>query len=215
MWVLLVVAAMAQDPDALDHAHWNDVGERRSDVGLVHLRKTTINDVMCIEGTVDVPASASALHAVTTRMVTSPDWSSADLLASEELARDGDSFVLYQHFNSPGWTLSADRYWIVQGVPEVLSPTTSRYRWHRLPASDWPSAALQSEAVSRNAVEMPANYGEWLFTQQTSTTALRYRACADIGGRVPATLVTWLTTQQVPDLIAELATEALRAGNNG
>ncbi len=215
MLFLLALAAMAQDHDALDSADWNEVGERTSDVGLVHLRKTTVDDVMCIEGTVEVQATAAALHAVTTHMVTSPDWSAADLSASEELARDGDTFVLYQHFNSPGWTLSADRYWIVQGVPEVLSASSTRYRWHRLAASNWPSATEKSAALARNAVEMPTNYGEWLFTQNAGTTALRYRACADIGGRAPTALVSWLTTQQVPDLIAELATEALRAANDG
>lgn len=215
MLFLLTLAAFAQDHDALDSAEWKDVGERRSDVGDVMLRKSTVDDVMCIEGTVDVPATPQALHAVTTRMVTSPDWSSADLSVSEELSRDGDSFVLYQHFDSPGWTLSADRFWIVQGVPEVLSASTTRYRWHRVPATDWPAAAEKSAELSRSAVEMPTNYGEWLFTDNAGSTTLRYRACADIGGRAPTALVTWLTTQQVPDLIAELATEASRAASEG
>ncbi len=215
MLFLLALTAFAQDHDALDSADWKEVGDRRSDVGSVHLRKSTVDEVMCIEGTVDVQATTDALHAVTTRMVTSPDWSSADLSVSEELSRDGDSFVLYQHFDSPGWTLSADRFWIVQGVPEVLTATSARYRWHRVPASDWPTAAEKSAALSRNAVEMPTNYGEWLFTQNAGATTLRYRACADIGGRAPTALVTWLTTQQVPDLIAELATEALRASDAG
>ena len=212
MIALLLTVALADMPDhdALDSADWKDLSTRSSDIGDVTLRRATVNDVTCIEGNATIPTTPSALLAVTDRMVTSSDWSSAALAASEELARDDTGFVLYQHFDSPGWTFSADRFWIIRGEPVIIDDSTTRYRWHRVPATEWPEAQQSSTALSSRSVEMPQNYGEWLFVQTSEGTDLRYRGCADIGGSAPTSMVTWLTTQQIPGLISDLVTEANR-----
>ncbi len=203
--------ASASDHDALDTVAWTEVATRRSAVGEVRVRRARVDGVLCVEGLARVAVSAERLLAVTDRMVTSSDWSSATLARSIELARDDGGFVLYQHFDAPSWTLSADRYWVIRGEPRALDDHTRRYRWHRVPASDWPEAQAASIALQPLAIEVPVNYGEWRFTEVAGGTELQYRACAELGGRAPAALVTWLTTQQVPDLVAELVVEADRS----
>lgn len=208
MLPLVLSLALAGDPAALDLAAWEPAGERSSDAGTVTLRQATVAEVRCIEGTVLTSARPTALLAVTDRMADAPDWSDAPLAHSAELARDDDGFVLYQHANSPGWSLAADRFWVVRGEPVVLSDAQTRYRWTREDAANWPFAIETSAALARRPIELPESYGEWLFTADGDETVVRYRACADLGGSLPEGMVAWVTRQQVPSLMAELVQAA-------
>lgn len=208
MWPLAIALATAGDPAALESARWESAGERSSDAGRVALRQTTVDGVRCIEGSLRTSASPTALLGVTDRMADAPDWSEAPLAHSAELARDDTGFVLYQHANSPGWSLAADRFWVVRGEPVALSEEQARYRWTREDAARWPISVETSASLARRPVELPESYGEWLFTRNGEETVVRYRACADLGGSLPEGMVAWVTRQQVPSLMAELVQAA-------
>lgn len=208
---LFLAPALAAEPDwsALESdADWRELGTRDTAVGPIAVRAKKVDGVGCVEGraTVDVPAAA--LLGLTRDLVSVRDWSAAPVAISEEVARhDADHFVLFQVYDAPAWTFTADRYWTIAGT---LTPTATggTYRWERVDSTAYPHARDRALARAGNAVEPPTNYGAWHFTESGGQTDLRYLACADIGGRVPANLVHWLTTTQVPDLVAELVVEA-------
>lgn len=202
LWAL----AAAQEPDwaLLDTATWEPAGARASAVGEVALRRATIDGVGCVEGRVAADLAPAELLALTDDLVSTPAWSSAPLRVSEELARDEAGFLLLQVADSPGWTLTADRWWLVRGEPD---PVALRYRWRRA------DPAPHAEAVARlaaGAVEVPVNWGEWAFTATPAGADVRYRGCTDLGGRVPDAVQRWYGARQVPDLVAELIVEARR-----
>jgi hypothetical protein len=212
MWMLWLATSALAAPawDRLDAEEWQVLGERRSEVGALALRTKRLDDVGCVEGSVVVGVPVHKLLAVTNDMVSSVEWSSNDLLISRELERRGHSMVLFQYFDTPGWTLAADRFWVIRGETERLGEG-GRYRWNHLDSgAAFPEAVREARQISARAVEPPVNFGEWLFKPEESGTLLRYRACVDFGGRVPAGIQHRLNTQQVPNLIAELVLEAER-----
>jgi hypothetical protein len=203
MIAFLGLSVAAPDFDALDRAAWKDVGERATRVGPVALRASYVHAVGCVEGQVQVTVSSERLLAVTADMASAKEWSSADLSHSRELSRDAEGFVLFQRLEVPAWTLSSDRFWVLRGVNDA---TIQRYRWYRLEAAHHPEV----KDDSHGAIEPPVNYGEWSFRSHDEGTLLRYRACVDFGGPVPAAVQRWITTQQVPALIEDLVEEAGR-----
>lgn len=206
MWLPLVGVSAAADFASLDTTSWREAGTRETDVGEIAIRASYVDAVGCVEGTTTVSVSASALLAVTDDMASAPSWSSAELTVSEEVERHGSGFVILQRLDVPGWTLAADRYWAIHGQASTLEHGIGRYRWQRVDASRYPLA----EEVGARAIEPPVNYGEWVFTPTGLGTELRYRACADFGGRVPAPIQRWINTQQVPALVRDLVQEARR-----
>lgn len=200
---LTIVVAAEPDYTALDRVDWKDVSVRSTEVGDVSLRASYVGDVGCVEGAVQVDVSPERLLAVNDDMVSAPGWSSADLSHSQELARDGQGFVLFQRLDVPAWTLSSDRYWVIRGS---VDGANSRYRWHRLSGTEHPTIA----DAAKGAIEPPVNYGEWSYRPHENGTNLRYRACADFGGPVPTAVQRWVTVQQVPALIEDLVKEAGR-----
>ncbi len=215
MLILTLTAfASAAEPDWDSLAStdgWKDLGTRSSDVGDVEVRSKYVDDVGCVEGRTVVSASPDSLVAVTRDMVSSIDWSTAAVALSEEVERtDADHFVLFQYYDSPGWTFSSDRYWVIRGV-SAADEEGGSYRWQRVDAQTvFPAAHAKAMARSSGAVEPPTNYGEWQFEPTEQGTSVTYRACADIGGRVPGSIVQWLNTSQVPNLVADLVQEAER-----
>lgn len=206
--MLLSSAVSAAEPDwsALEGSGWVEVTTKRSPEGPIAIRSRSMELVGCVEGAVQVDVAPEALLAVTADMVSAPSWSSASIPISEELERDATGFVLFQLLDVPGWTLSSDRYWTIRGEP-MRTATGARYRWHRVDPSGYPGVAAR---VGR-AIEPPINYGEWRFDAALGGgTDLRYRSCADFGGRVPTSIQRWLNTQQLPGMVAELVTEARR-----
>jgi hypothetical protein len=207
---LLAAAAATPAVEPLDALAWEPIGARATAEGEVALRRAALDGVPCVEGAARVAATPEALLALTDDMASAPAWSAATLAISEELARDEAGFVLFQHFDAPAWTLTADRYWIVRGEPELVDGRTARYRWRRVPAAAHPDALARALALHERAVELPVNLGEWRFTEAPGGADLRYRACADLGGRLPDAVQAWVSTRQIPDLIAELVAEARR-----
>lgn len=207
MLTLLISLAAAATPATLDTATWQDLGERNSSIGDVAVRKAQVDGTGCVEGRVTTDATTTQLLAVTRDMVRSSEWSSAKLAISEEVSRAGDQFVLFQYYDVPGWMLAADRFWVIEGTVAEHEAGGS-YTWQRVE----PSTEIlgRAQQVSSWPIEPPVNYGQWTFTETDSGVDVRYRACADFGGRVPASLQHTINTRQVPALVADLVTEAKR-----
>ncbi|MBX2798617.1 MAG: hypothetical protein KTR31_13130 [Myxococcales bacterium] len=211
IWLLAAGSAHAAAPswEALAaQSGWRDLGERRSAIGPVNVRTKKLDDAGCVEGraTVDVPVAS--MMALARDMVSAVDWSQADLAESREIRRSGpDEFLLYQYYDAPGWTFTADRYWVIRGRASSRD-TGGRYRYERVDATLHPAAHDAAMARSSRAIEPPVNYGEWLFDSGPEGTTVLYRSCTDVGGRLPDRLVHWLNTNQVPNMIADFVEEA-------
>lgn len=213
MWTLVAAVAAATPTlsDLRSDAGWTDLGARSSDVGDVRVRRKVVDGVACLEGALTTDAPVPALVGVADDMVSSIRWSSSPVAVSEELSRDATSFVLFQYFDTPGWTMSADRFWVVRGAAATLADGSGRYTWERVDAgTDVPDVLRRARERATNAVEPPVNFGEWTFVPSRTGTDVRYRGCADFGGSVPHGIQTWLNTSQVPALVADLVAEARR-----
>lgn len=210
MWAVLALAAASASPSwelLSEPADWKDLGTKKSEIGEVRVRSKPVDGVDCVEGTSVVATETSQLLAVTDDMVSAMAWSSAGLTVSEELTRDDTGFVLFQYYDAPGWTLAADRFWVIRGESSSTEDG-GQYRWSRVdPSSD---VVTRAHTISSGAIEPPTNYGEWRFTPTDAGTEVRYRACADFGGRLPSAVQRWANTSQVPALITDLVMEANR-----
>lgn len=208
MIALWMSVALAVGPGVLDEDQgWNELGSRKADVGVVLVRRKVVDGVTCLEGAVEVETSVDRLFSVTQDMASARRWSSATLLVSEEIERTGSAYTVFQYFDVPGWTMAADRYWVIRGQA-VRESGVARFRWNRVPASA--DVVARADALGRSPVEPPVNFGEWRFVDDGSTTRVRYRSCADMGGSLPVSLQTWVATQQLPQTISDLVREAER-----
>ena len=209
---LFALSASASEPawDTLaNNTDWKDVGTRKSKVGEIQISSKRIDGVGCLHGSTVVDTSPERLVAVTRDMVRAIDWSTADLALSEQLTGDANSFVLMQYYAAPGWTFAADRFWVIEGEHSIQG-NSGKYRWERVSVDGYPDALASAHALSKNAIELPTNYGEWTFSRTDAGTEVQYRSCADFGGRLPTGVQVWLNTQQLPNLIADLVIEANR-----
>lgn len=186
---------------------WRDVGNRSSSYGRIDVRSREIDGLTCYAGAVNAAVSVDALLRVTGHMVRSPEWSSASLPVSEELERSGSSFVLFQLFDVPNWTMAADRYWVLRGSTSRSSDGSGAYRYERVDPSAWPRVAQVLGGYS-GAVEPPTNFGRWSFTPAGDGTRVEYRGCSAFGGSIPSSIQTWLGVQQLPTMLEELITAA-------
>ena len=205
-WMMLSLAFAAEPNwDGLrTESGWKDLGERRSSVGPVNVRTKSVDGVGCVEGRTTVSASTEQLVTLSRDMVSALEWSSADLAESVEIERSTpNEYVLFQYYDAPGWTFTADRYWVIRGTASERG-----YRYVRVPAEQFPSAKDKALERSGGAIEPPVNYGEWVFSERSDGTEVLYRSCADVGGRLPDRLVHWLNTTQVPNMVADFVSEA-------
>ena len=58
------------------------------------------------------------------------------------------------------------------------------------------------------AIEVPKNWGEWLFTPAGTGTDIKYRVCTEAGGSVPMWLQKLGAQRTLPDTVADLVREA-------
>jgi len=206
MWSLLVSTLVFAAPSwstLSPDAGWASLGSRSTSVGPVSVRRQFIDGVTCLEGRLIATVRPSQLLAVADDMVSAARWSSAGLAYSEELSRSEGRYVLFQYFDVPDWTLVSDRYWVLEGTV-----SEGRYRFRRLRADAYPEIQLRVAVRSRSAIEPPVNFGEWTFTPTPKGTQIRYANCADFGGAIPAGVQRWVSTQQLPAMMADFVTEA-------
>lgn len=203
---LLLTAAFAGSArfDLLESdSGWKDIGNRASSYGRIDVRSREIDGLTCFSGAVNAQVSVDTLVRITGHMVRSPEWSSASLPVSEELERSGSSFVLFQLFDVPNWTLAADRYWVLRGLVSRGGDGSGAYRYERVDPSGYPRVA-QVLAGYSGAIEPPTNFGRWTFTPTGDATRVEYRGCSAFGGSIPSSIQTWLGLQQLPTMMEEL-----------
>jgi hypothetical protein len=131
MWAFWVCAALAGDYDALvsedgwthlELVHAGAAGDVQLDVKQL--------DTPCLRATATVDLPADVLLDVVTDVPGAGAITRETLLASEVLGEHDGAIDYYQHLDVPGWTLSADRYWVVRGQ-RSLGPNGPQYRWSR------------------------------------------------------------------------------------
>lgn len=208
MWALAAGAApfdtLAQDDG------WRDLNARASAWGPIAVRSRVVDGTTCYEGSLSAAVDVDALVRTADAMRDASRWSRAKLPVSEELDRRGREFVLLQVLDTPGWTLAADRYWVLRAVTGIDAQGRGSYRYERVPAAAWPRAVEVAAAHGSALVEPPVSFGEWTFTPSGSGTRVVYRSCADFGGVVPAGLQSWVALQQLPDTMEDLVSAASR-----
>jgi hypothetical protein len=90
-------------------------------------------------------------------------------------------------------------------------PEGQRYRWEKLDAATaYPDVRTRALGISSGAIEPPATWGQWTFVRNAAGTVVNYRACADVGGSLPAGIRKWVATRTLPDTVADLVLEAQR-----
>lgn len=189
---------------------WKDLGNRASSYGRIDVRSRDIDGLTCFAGSVVADVGVDALVRVTGHMVRSPEWSSARLPISEELERSGSSFVLFQLYDVPNWTLAADRYWVLRGSVSRGGDGAGTYRYERVDPARYPRVA---EVLTEHdgAIEPPTNFGQWTFAPGEGGTRVSYRGCSAFGGSIPSSIQSWLGLQQLPTMMEELI-DAARSG---
>jgi hypothetical protein len=204
--IALIAAALAASPTAVldDPNGWTSIGTRASALGPIEVRSRAVGSVTCYEGVAHAEADPDALLAVTRRMARANEWSSSRLTVSRELARDGESFVLFQVLDVPGWTLASDRYWVLRGTNTWLPGGAGEYRYERVDAAAWPEVAATLSGLGLNAIELPMNFGKWRFDPEGSGARVTYRGCASFGGALSSGIQSWLALQQLPTMMEEL-----------
>lgn len=186
---------------------WKDLGTRASTYGRIDVRSRDIDGLTCFAGSVTAQVGVEALVKLTSHMVRSPEWSSARLPVSEELERSGSSFVMFQVFDVPNWTLASDRYWVLRGQVFRGGDGSGTYRYERVDPSAYPRVA-QVLTGYEGAIEPPTNFGRWTFAPTEGGTLVEYRGCSAFGGSIPSSIQSWLGLQQLPTMMEELITAA-------
>lgn len=211
LWVW--AASWAAEPSfaSLEAAGWAEVATRDTDVGSVRVEHRRVGEIDCLQGIVSTKTPVAKLHEVVLDVPSSPKWSHVALVISDVLATSGDTVEFVQMLDVPNWTMVADRYWVLRGQTIRGANGTVRFRWNRLDAAKaHPKAVEKALAYSSSAVEPPVNWGEWVFTPGASGTEVRYRACSDVGGRLPQGIQKWVASRTLPDTVADMVREAGR-----
>lgn len=213
MWFATMMLAAAAEPrwDQLTTSTgWTSVATRTSDVGAVYVYHKEIDGIPCLTGVTSTDVAPATLLAVVLDVPSSLKWSSADLAVSELLTQAPTQIRFWQYIDIPNWTLVSDRFWVLEGQVSNVGAST-KFRWNRVDAAaTYPAVVEKAHARDSSAVEPPINWGEWTFTPVEGRTEVVYRACADVGGRIPESVQKWVATRTLPDTVADLVREGQR-----
>lgn len=214
MLVWMWAAALAGEPawsELSSASGWSEVASRPSDVGKVTVYHKEIGGVPCLQGVTTSTQAPEKLLAVVMDIPSSTRWSSADVKISETLATTPSGAVHYwQYLDVPNWTMVYDRYWVLEGRAST-SGDLRRFRWTKLDSgAAYPAVVQRAQAREAGAVEPPVNWGEWTFQPKGGVTEVQYRACADVGGKLPLSIQQWVASRTLPDTVADVIREAGR-----
>ena len=211
---LLTSQASASEPDygLFDQQEgWKTLTKKSTDVGEVKVVHRVLDKVNCLQGTTVAEIAPQALLDVLLDVPSATKWSSAGLSHSDLLASSDGKIELYQYIDIPGWTLVADRYWVLSADYGTTDAGLTRYRWNRLDgATHHPEAVKKAKGLASNAIEPPVNWGQWTFLPTDTGTRVTYAGCADAGGALSTTVQRWASTRTLPDTVADLVREAKR-----
>jgi hypothetical protein len=191
-----------------DPAGWAAVGSRTADgVGDVALRHKRIGEVDCLEGQSQADVPAATLLAVASDVPAATQWSSWDVTMSEVLGRSGSATDYFQVLDNPSPV--ADRYWFLRGWAETKG-AVHVWRWEHIDPTTYPAALARVLVSSSGALGTTVNVGEWMFTEQSGSTEVRYRLCTDVGGSIPRWVGEYAATRTLPTNVADLVKEGRR-----
>ena len=214
MFVALALAVTAASAaptwaDIQANTTWTpDSDVTTSDAGSVKITTAAIAGTTCFHAEATTDASVDALVSTVTDIKGTLKWSTAGVTEAELLSQSGNSYQYYQYLDVPGWTMSADRFWFLQGT--LVKGTTTQFRWDRL--VDGGAFADKFKAVKAahpDAVEPPLNVGAWQFEAGTPTK-VTYFLCTDTGGSIPVFVQTAATRRTLPDTLSDAVREAKR-----
>ena len=164
----------------------------------------------CLRVAARVDLPAEVLMDVVTDVPAAPQITRETLIASEVLRHSGDQMDYYQHLDVPGWTLAADRFWVLRGE-NIQRPEGPMFQWHRFEwSTDYPELAARLAAEHPSAIEPEVNWGAWTFEETDGTTHARYHLCSDAGGRLPRWVRKLAATRTIPATVEDVVRAARR-----
>jgi hypothetical protein len=190
---------------------WEEVGSKshkKADLE-VEIRIKYVDGTPCLVGEVDVEVAPSKLLSVATDIEGAMKWSSAPMEDSRTLGRDGSDLHYFQMLDTPGWTLAADRFWVLSGRTHKRSDGSVAFQWNRFAwKTKYPDLVDELERDHDDAIEPPTNFGEWRFTPNAGGSNVRYYVCSDTGGRLSEGVQKLASKETLPDTVADLIIEA-------
>jgi len=136
------------------------------------------------------------------------------LTKSEVLARWDGGVDYVQVLDSPGWTLTRDRYWINRArIERNLRGREGHHRqtWTGLAPSLYSARLSEVLEDYPGAIRTPMNLGSWeVIPVGPMRTRLVYRVLSDPGGRLPSGLQTLVTSSTLPENLLQFEKEALK-----
>jgi hypothetical protein len=210
--LLALAPAHAERPWAdLDHAAtWEPVTTRNTEVGEVVVHYKRLGEQDCVQGVLVTALPVAQLQSAVNDINGSKDWSEQGLAASEVLDMAAHHVDFYQVMDVPDWTMASDRWWLLRAYTHVDADGTPRFRWYRLDAATaYPEVHASVVARFPRAIEMPVNWGEWVFQpDDTGKTRASYRVCTSLGGSLPAWIQRMAIRRTLPDSIVDLVRAA-------
>lgn len=216
MWTLFLGlgSAAAADFDALlSPDGWELRGSaEHALLGPVEISTKDLAGVTCMVGAARVQASARTMLGVVDDIDGALSWSTAGLIDTRVLGRQGASVDYYQHLDVPDWTMAADRYWVLRREIVTGSDGAVVFRWDRFDwRSAYPDLAAELDRDHAKAVEPVPNFGAWSFLDQGDQALVRYYLCTE-SGKLPGWLQKAAATKTVPDAMADVVREARKRG---
>ena len=188
-----------------DTKGWEDVGISKTKEGAVSVQIKIIGTTPCVQGQIAVAIPAKKIYEVITDIPAAKEFSSENLTASKLLEKTEAHLEYYQHLDTPGWTLSADRFWILRGH-DISTENSMGFQWDRF---DWkPKYPELAKSIDKKSIEPVDNFGAWIFREKEGKTHATYYICSDPGGSIPYWIKKKAATQTLPGTIADVMREA-------
>jgi len=184
--------------------------------GVTVYRKDIVGtDLPGFRGELEVAADSESLFALVADLDAHAGLSDAiPLSQSEVLARWDGGLDYVQVLDSPGWTLTRDRYWINRAsVERDLMGRKGHHRqtWRGLSPSLYPARRSAVLEEYPGAIRTPVNLGSWeVIPIGPRRSRLVYRVLSDPGGRLPSGLQTLVTASTLPENLLQFEAEVLR-----
>lgn len=218
LWLLCTGLAVEPHPwSQLDVAEaWAPVTTRETDVGPVAIAVQRVGPHDCVQGSLRTDVPLVWLDAVINDTSGDSSWRTTEVAVSEMLLLTRDRMEFYQVMDVPDWTMSADRWWLLRAWSEPPGAATRRFRWHHLDARvHYPAVHAAVQERFPGAIELPVNWGEWVFFDRGQERETTYRVCTDLGGSLPQWIQRLAIRQTLPDNLVDLVREARRRQEAG
>lgn len=214
--VLLAVPLVGQAAPTwsdMKAASWSTAGNAsHKEVGDFEIKKATVGGIECWGADATVAVSMDKILDVVQDVEAAKDWSTAGVTVAEKLGSSGSKVYYYQYLDVPGWTMSSDRFWFLEGNTTKTDGEVV-FEWKKLDkGGDY--SARYNEVVKANpsAVEPPTNVGAWWLSKAEDKTRIRYYICTDTGGSIPGFVQSAATKQTLPDTVGDVVREAKKRG---